>query len=554
MTGAKGKINEEWIQMVFNEDAMNNQDEGDVVLDNYNEKNVARVIAITSGKGGVGKTNIATNIGIALASHRKKVCLLDADMGLANINILIGKEAEHSLEDILSGEKKINDVLMDGPGGIKIVPASSGIEKIVTLGPKEHEYLMSAFDKIEKQFDYLLIDTAAGISPTVISFIQSAQDTVVIVSPEPTSLTDAYALVKVLKRQGFGGTIYILVNMVLSYEDSVKIFNKFNSTTKKYLNAEMKYLGYVLMDKGLIASVIRQEPIMLFKPKAAASLCIASVARKFESTFLVKDTVRFTDYWKGLMPDRKPVEKAEVVALPNEIKDSFDHVHDQSIDEMANTVSKMIERGTVTEDNVNEFLQQIENSFITKFNQQPYDLKTILYRSLEFSKFSEESIKELHLLLESIYHKRFNKSLYDLENVFMKLLEDSSTSKGKMKILLQMLENSYCRQFGTPILAVKDILDRELTSDAFFEDGFFDLIASIKKIYSDRFGIQYEEPGIFPVLEVEEILTIFKRQDSEIGELVGQISNNLNNRQEKLDRLTATIKKFDSDHEGQPNL
>lgn len=511
---------------------------------------VARVIAVTSGKGGVGKTNIATNLGIALAALRKKVCIFDADMGLANINILIGMEARYSLEDVLAGERKINDVLVDGPGNIKIVPASSGVEKIISLGASAKKNLLQAFEEIEKEFDYLLIDTSAGISPTVISFILSARDAIVVVSPEPTSLTDAYSLIKVLKGKGFSGEIFILVNMVLSYEDSVKIFNKFNATTRKFLNVEMKYLGYVMMDQSVIASVIQQKPVMLLKPNAVSSRCLTSIARKFESIFAAKGESCFSGYWKTAALEEGAAAKEGVLTPPEEVKKNFDAINIISITEMANAVSRMIEKGAASETEIMELMQSVQNSFMRKFNQLPYDLKAVIYSSLELAAFSEEKIKELHALLQSIYEKRYKKSLHDLQDIFLQLLGEPGISESRMKIFLQMLQNSYQRQFHASIFSVKEILGAELSEETFFEDGFADLIGAIKQIYHDRFGVPYQEPVVFPLAEVDNILLSVKKQDEKIDKMRREIEKASRKRELELERLNEIVRTFDSGNEG----
>lgn len=513
------------------------------------EQHIARVIAITSGKGGVGKTNIATNLGIALAAHQKKVCIFDADMGLANINIVIGKEAEYSIEDVLSGERRIDEVMMDGPGGIKIVPASSGLEKIVNLGPAEKKHLLAAYVKIESEFDYLLIDTSAGISPTVISFVQSAQDAVVVASPEPTSLTDAYSLIKILTSKGFDGNIFTLINMVLSYEDSIRIFNKLNDATKKYLNLDLKYLGYVMMDQAMIASVIQQKPIMILKPNSIACQGIASVARKLESIYSVQGGHRFSEYWKEITSIPEQVSKEQVVTTPEEVRKKFDQINTISISDLVNKVSHMIEGGNISEDEAKELIQKAENSFAKRFDKPHYNLKAVLYSSLENTNFSKENIKELFHFLETLYEKRYKSTPHDLQDVFLRLLEDSITSENKMKTLLQLIENSYRRRFKKSIHNIKGILHDALRTDDFYEDGFADLINTVKEIYFDRFGIRYKEPVTFPKADVIDILDRFKAQDKEITELGKKFSEMIHERDQWQRRLTEIVKDFFNNEE-----
>lgn len=464
----------------------------------------ARIVAITSGKGGVGKTNISTNLGIALASLKKKVCVFDADMGLANINILIGKNPDYTLEDILSDDKDISQVLMDGPGGIKIVPASSGLDKIVELEPQKKEKLISAFEEIEREFDYILIDTSAGISPTVISFVQSAQDAVVVVSPEPTSLTDGYSLIKVLKSKGFSGNIYLLVNMVLSYEDSIKIFNRFNAATKKHLSFEIKYLGHVMMDQGLIASVIQQKPIMILSPESIASRCFSSIARKFESLYAEDTTASFSEYWKIDSHNKEKTDRKGIVTPPKEVREKLSKPQVLSLEELINKASHIIGSGDCSEEKARESIQKLEYSFTKKFDKLPYDMKTALYSSLEFSNFSEGNIKELNQFLESLYEKTYKRPLHNIRDTFIQLLEESRISEEKMKIILQLVENSFLRRFKKSIYDFKEILETELDNKELVEDDFKEIVEKTKERYLDRFGVPCEKPILFPeILETE---------------------------------------------------
>ena len=507
----------------------------------------ARIIAITSGKGGVGKTNVTTNLGIALAGLEKKVCILDADMGLANINILIGKNPDYTIEDVLSGEKGIQHVLMDGPGGIKIIPASSGLEKIVELGPERKERLVADFEEIEKEFDYILIDTSAGISDTVLSFVQSAQDAVIVVSPEPTSLTDAYALIKILKGKGFKGNTYVLVNMVLSYEDSVKIFSRFNAAAQKYLSMDLKYLGHVIMDQGMIAAVIQQKPIMILKPDAIPSRCFVAIARKFESTYAVNATASFSQYWKGVSVDEKEIDPKGTITPPEEIREKFSRIHTLSLEDHVNKASEMIRAGDYSEDEAMESIQKIEYSFTRRFDKLPYDLKTALYSSFELSNFSEENIKELNQFLESIYEQRFKRPLHSIRETFIKLLEESISSEGKMKILLQLVENSFRRRFKKPIYNLKEILMAEMSREDFFEDGFAELIETIKETYQNRFRTPYKEDSLFPLADVEDIFKKMKEQDQESDNLIQKASDLSKKREESQNQLIKIISEFSED-------
>jgi len=240
---------------------------------------VALAIAVTSGKGGVGKTNITTNLGIALAKKGHKVCIFDADTSLANINILLGLSPKFTLEQFLNNERSIDEIMLTGPHGVKVVPSASGIAEFSELSNKQQSRILKALQLLEKQFDYILIDTAAGISENVIRFLQSAQYAVVVISPEPTSLTDAFSLIKVLQRRHYDKPIYALVNMAKNYKHSMDVFKRFSHAINKYVHLKVRYLGYIPMDRAMRNAVATQSPVIISEPNSPAARCITLLTK-----------------------------------------------------------------------------------------------------------------------------------------------------------------------------------------------------------------------------------------------------------------------------------
>ena len=194
-----------------------------------------RVIAVASGKGGVGKTNVSVNLAAALALAGQRVMLMDADLGLANVDVLLGLEPSFDLQHVIAGEKNLDDIIIEGPLGIHVVPASSGIERMAELTSVEHGSLISAFSELKQPIDVLLVDTAAGIADGVVSFAKACQEVVVVVCDEPTSLTDAYALIKVLSIRHGIKQFQILANMVRDESQGMNLYEKLLSTTDRFL-------------------------------------------------------------------------------------------------------------------------------------------------------------------------------------------------------------------------------------------------------------------------------------------------------------------------------
>lgn len=242
-----------------------------------------QVIAVSGGKGGVGKSNVSVNLGIALAQKGRRVVLLDADLGLANIDVLLGIAANRNLQDVLAGDCDLKDVLVNGPGGIKIVPASSGTQRMTQLSPMEHAGLINAFSELGDQIDVLIVDTAAGISESVVSFLRASQELLLVVCDEPTSITDAYALIKLMNRDYGTNRFRILANQVRNEQEGRHLFEKLTRVTERFLDVALQYVGIVPYDEAVKKAVQRQRAVLDAYPRAKASLAIKALADKVDS-------------------------------------------------------------------------------------------------------------------------------------------------------------------------------------------------------------------------------------------------------------------------------
>ncbi len=244
------------------------------------KQQMVKVIAVTGGKGGVGKTNVTLNLAMAMAQMGKKVLVLDADLGLANCDVMLGLRVEKNLFHVLSGEAELDDILIEGPFGIKIVPATSGTQSMTELSPAEHAGLIRAFSELRTAFDVLLVDTAAGISDMVLSFSRASQDVLVVVCDEPSSITDAYALMKILSREHAVQRFKIVANMVRSLKEGQELFAKLSRVTDRFLDVTLELVATIPFDENVRKAARKQKAFVDAFPKSPASLAVKTLATR----------------------------------------------------------------------------------------------------------------------------------------------------------------------------------------------------------------------------------------------------------------------------------
>ena len=243
-----------------------------------NSKKKAKIITITSGKGGVGKSNFVVNMGITLHKKGKKVLIFDADIGMGNDDVLMGALPSYNVFDLLEG-KDINEVVVEGPYGINLLPGGSGINYIENLEEKERLAFIEKLTSLD-EYDYIFIDTGAGINKNVLAFIACSEETIVITTPEPTSLTDAYSLIKATDHFKLTDTANVIVNRAFSIKDGEETYNKLKRAVDKFLTIKINYLGSISEDRKLVEGVRAQVPFTILYPKCDASRSIERISNK----------------------------------------------------------------------------------------------------------------------------------------------------------------------------------------------------------------------------------------------------------------------------------
>lgn len=253
-----------------------------------------KTIAVTSGKGGVGKTSMVASLAIALRKLGREVMIFDADLGLGNIDVLLDLAPKYNIAHLIGGEKRLKDIIVEGPYGIKILPASSGIQEMTELDETQRLRLMEEFDSYEAEVDFLLIDTGAGISSNVAFFCSASQEIIVVTSPDPTAITDAYALIKVLFTRYQEKEFRVLVNCAAGRADAAEVFRRLSMAAERFLSISLDYLGYIPLDSSVRHAVLAQRAFLDIYPGSSASVNMFDIASHInrEDSGKVKGTIQ----------------------------------------------------------------------------------------------------------------------------------------------------------------------------------------------------------------------------------------------------------------------
>lgn len=241
-------------------------------------KGLARVVAVTSGKGGVGKTNTSVNLAISLADKGNRVILLDADLGLANVEVLLGLNSVYTLQHVIDGQRSMSEILVKGPGGIAVVPGTSGIAKLADLSPSARNQIMEGLRELQARADFIIIDTMAGIGRSATSFVVAADEVLLVSTPEPSSIVDAYAMLKTIYQHRENAIVRLIANMVMNKKEASAVYSKLSNVSQQYLGRKISYLGMIPRDAHVNQAVMQSFPYALRYPNTPATKCVEDIA------------------------------------------------------------------------------------------------------------------------------------------------------------------------------------------------------------------------------------------------------------------------------------
>ena len=398
----------------------------------------AKIITISSGKGGVGKTCTSVNIALLLAQQGYKVCLFDADANLANVNIMLKLVPEYTLHHVISGQKSLNDITLH-KGGINIIPGASGLTDFVSLTEEQQRRLLNTMRELKTKYDYLLIDNAAGINENVLSYIKFSDYGIIVISPEPTSLTDAFALVRVLQKRGNKKLLNVVVNNAPHEEYANKIFKRFSVAVEKHIGCQLNYLGCVVSDEKIATSVCLQNPVVLEFPTTPSVRSYHKLSIKLASLQEQKIVEKITSN-KEQNSLQQPDFSSNATSLnqANKIKESV--IEPFSNDKLKIELINNIEDDNNQQVELKELLQQVNGAYLKRFGEYAVNLPQVLQDMMKMDRVSQTTMQNLIMTLHGLYQDQYGTSFEVQATTKIPAPKESSLKQETAELLVKLLQ------------------------------------------------------------------------------------------------------------------
>ena len=464
----------------------------------------SHVLVFASGKSGVGKTSITTNVATAMVQRGARVCIFDADPGMANITTQLGLNPEYSLNDVLNGEKTIQEIVLKTKANLAVVPEASRVVECAYLSSEQIKRLSDALTELETEYDYFLIDTAAGEPETVVQFIESAPYTFIVITPDPTSLTDAFTLLKRLNEHDYSGRLRVIVNMAVDYPSATETYRRFVSAVDKYLSLKVEYGGFVALDESMPKSVLQQTPVIDLAGNAPASRCLFALADNLLK-YIGADNYEtgLSEYWTSFLqnnshhidhsPDENVISEvdqsiltsSELSLAPTKLQ----------IDELTSHLLSAVKSNQAEKPILENFISEFVTAFREQFGGFPDGFKALLFRWLEAENYAAPRLQELMGTLEALYQARYQQPMHSLEDSAARLIAQCQGSQSHLASLIKQLRAAYLQSFQVDVIDAKqEVLDSIRRYD-YSEAEYQSLQDALGQAYAVRFKRPYQHPS-----------------------------------------------------------
>lgn len=416
-----------------------------------------KIITISSGKGGVGKTCTSVNLALVLAQQGYKVCLFDADANLANINIMLKLVPEYTLYDVISGQKSLNDITLTKKG-IQVIPGASGLTDFISLTSAQQKRLLKTMQDLKTKYDYLIIDNPAGINENVLSYVNYSDYGVIIITPEPTSLTDAFALIRVLQKRGNKKILNVIVNNAPNKEYASKIFKRFLAAVEKHIGCQLNYLGSVISDSKIASSVCLQNPVVLEFPTSPS-------VRNYNDLSIKLSSLQKQDSMEKL----KSVEHKTTTQQPNFSTNAAEHnkyhvskeelaVEQISQEKLKTEIIKNIQDKTIEQAALKEDLNQINSAYLKRFGDYAVDIPEVLHDAIKMDRISQTTMQNLLMTLHGLYQDQYGEA-FDITKTKTPYPKASNLKQETAELLIQLLQRE------TPLASDTAIQENSASSE-----------------------------------------------------------------------------------------
>lgn len=514
------------------------------------DKHRAHVMVFTSGKGGVGKTCVTTNVATAMAQKGARVCIFDADTGLANINILLGLRPEYTLEHVLNGEKTIRDIVIKTRQGVAVVPGATGIAEFADLNADNLKRLSVALTELEADYDYFLIDTAAGVADSVMQFIESAPNTFLLITPEPTSLTDGFSLLKLLNNRSYPGSIRVVVNMVDDYPHATETYRRFSAAVDKYLDLKVDYGGFVARDENVVQSIVKQTPVVDLIGNSPASRCLSALADNMLKHIGGSEAeLGLAGYWKnclqetpGNLPEMPQATRPAIAPNPAAPATETLSAGTENFAELAERLLSAMQNHAPDRQTLEDFAGNFMTRFQGRFGNFPANFRQLLFRWLETEDYAAPQLLELASTLEVLYMAKHQQPMHSLENSLARLIVQCKDSESRMRSLTTQMRAAYLQAFQTDVFdARREVLEGIQKTD-YSEADFQQLLDALEQAFEQRFRKAYQSKSDLLLASAAENLTEIASREKYLQAQVDALTNGFQELRRQREALLASVK------------